>query len=50
MQRRPSAIADCSGNIAAATTAKAANGVAQAKAKLARAQAIVSNPKQNSGV
>src|SRR5208282_2348754 len=37
------------GSIAAATTAKAANGVAQAKAKLASAQAIISKAKQNSG-
>src|SRR5438270_13587176 len=35
--------------MAAAITAKAANGVAQASAKLARQLAAVSNPKQNSG-
>src|SRR6478609_3056880 len=38
-----------SGNIAAATTPKAAKGVAQASAKLASAQEIVSSPKQNRG-
>ena len=38
-----------SGSIAAAITAKAANGVAQASAKLASAQDTVSSAKQNSG-
>ncbi|PNE10839.1 MAG: hypothetical protein CR217_11960 [Beijerinckiaceae bacterium] len=39
--------ADCNGNAAATTTAKAVNGVAQAKTKLASPQAIVNNAKQN---
>src|ERR1700756_1595569 len=37
------------GSIAAASTAKAANGVAQASAKLASAQVAVSSAKQNNG-
>ena len=36
-------------SIAAAIAARAANGVAQANAKLASAQAVVSRPKQYSG-
>jgi hypothetical protein len=38
--------ADCSDSVAAAITAKAANGVAQANARLASAPAAVSNKKR----